>query len=188
LDIIWFSQNKLVHDDHHLDPAKLIIQHSSTLGLHLEAWNAASSPSLWTPPGVDGINGNFDVDVRESFAVADTVISDYSGNIIMAATQQLHSTDILAGEASAALLASRLALSSRYDHFIIEGDALLVILAINSPEYFSLWNFPHVSRCVNYRAHALAKWTAFHLVFRNISIGSLILSSIRIESGKDPLL
>jgi hypothetical protein len=88
----------------------------------------------------------------------------------------LHSTDILAGEASAALLASRLALSSGYDHFIIECDALLVILAINSPEYFSLWNFSHVvydikfnlysfqslnalkvSRFANYRAHTLAK-------------------------------
>jgi hypothetical protein len=50
----------------------------------------------------------------------------------------LHSTDILAGEVSAALLASLLALSSGYDHFIyiIEGDALLVILAINSLEFF----------------------------------------------------
>jgi hypothetical protein len=87
LVIIWFSQNKLVHDDHHPDPAKLIIQHSSTLGLHLEAWNAASSPSLWTPLGVDSIKGNFDVDVRNSFVVAATIINDYSGNIIMATTQ-----------------------------------------------------------------------------------------------------
>jgi len=46
LDIIWFSRNKLVHDNHQPDPAKLIIQRSSTLNLHLEAWNAASSPSL----------------------------------------------------------------------------------------------------------------------------------------------
>jgi hypothetical protein len=95
LDIIWLSQNKLVHDDRHPDPAKLIIQRSSTLGFHLEAWNAASSPSLWTPPGVDGIKGNFDVAVRDSFAIAAndsfaiaaTIISDSSGNIIMAATK-----------------------------------------------------------------------------------------------------
>jgi len=136
--IIWFSRNKLVHDDLQPDPAKLIIQRSSTLGLHLEAWNVASSPSFWTPPGVDGVKGNLDVAVKDSFVVAATVISDSSGNIIMAATQWLHSTDILVDEASAALLASRLALSSGHAHFIIEGDALLVILAINSPELFRL--------------------------------------------------
>jgi len=56
----------------------------------------------------------------------------------------LHSTDILVGVAYAILLASPLALSSGYDHFIIEGDALLVILAINSPELFSLSNFSNV--------------------------------------------
>jgi hypothetical protein len=138
LDIIWFSRNKLVHDDHQLVPAKLIIQRSSILGIHLEAWNASSIPSLWTPLGVDGIKGNFDVAVRDSFAIAVAVISDSSSNIIMVATQRLHSTDILVDEASAALLASRLALSSGHAHFIIEGDALLVILAINSPELFRL--------------------------------------------------
>jgi hypothetical protein len=46
VDIIWFSKNKLVHDNIQPDPAKLIKQGSSTLGLHLEAWNAISSPSL----------------------------------------------------------------------------------------------------------------------------------------------
>jgi hypothetical protein len=142
--------------------------------------------------------------VRDSFAVTAVVISDSSGNIIMAATQRLHFTDILVGEASAALLTYRLALSLGYDHFIIEGDALLVILAINSPELFYLWNFSNVvsdinlslssfqswnalkvSRCANYRAHALDKWAASRLVIGSISIRSPILSSIQIQSGKD---
>jgi hypothetical protein len=93
------------------------------------------------------------------------------------------------------------------DHFVLEEDALLVILAINSRELFSLWNFYNlvfhiilslysfqiwnalkVSRCANYRAHALAKCVASHLVFKSISTGSHILSSIRIKSGKDHLL
>jgi hypothetical protein len=144
------------------------------------------------------------VAIRDSFAVTAVVISDSSGNIIMAATQRLHSTDILVGEVSAALLTSQLALSLGYDHFIIEGDALLVILAINSPELFSLWNFSNVvsdinlslssfqswnalkvSRCANYRAHALDKWAASRLVIGSISIRSPILSSIQIQSGKD---
>jgi len=43
--------------------------------LYIEAWNAASSPSLWTPLGADGIKGSFDVDVRDSFSVAAAIIS-----------------------------------------------------------------------------------------------------------------
>jgi hypothetical protein len=144
LDIICFSRNKLMHDDHQPVLAKLIKQRSYTLGLYLEAWNAASSFSLWTLPRINGIKGNFDVAVRDSFAVAAAVISDSSGNIITAATQQLHSTDILVGEAFAPLLAFRLALASGFDHFIIEGDAFLVILAINSPEFFPLWIFSNL--------------------------------------------
>jgi hypothetical protein len=81
---------------------------------------------------------NFDVAIRDSFVVVAAVISDSLSNIIMAATQRLHSMDILVREASAVLLASRLALSSSFAYFIIEGDALLVILAINSPEFFPL--------------------------------------------------
>jgi uncharacterized membrane protein len=45
-----------------------------------------------------------------------------------------------------------------------------------------------VSRCANYHAHALAKWVTAHLVFGSISIGSPILSSIRINNGKYPPL
>jgi hypothetical protein len=76
-------------------------------------------------------------------AVSDfsTGIGDYFGNIIMTAIQRLHSIDIFVGEASATLLATRLTLSSGIDHFVLEGDALLVILAVNSPELFTLWNF-----------------------------------------------
>jgi hypothetical protein len=58
------------------------------------------------------------------FAVTAAVISDFFGNcIIMVATQRLHSTDILFGKSSAALLASW-ALSSGIDNFVLEGYAL----------------------------------------------------------------
>jgi hypothetical protein len=56
----------------------------------------------------------------------------------MAATPRLHSMDILVGKASAALLITQLALSFGIDYFVLEGDALLVILAVNSPELFTL--------------------------------------------------
>jgi hypothetical protein len=129
------------------------------------------------------------VAIRDNFAVAAAVISDTAGNIILAATQKLHSTDVLLGEASAALLTTRLAASTGYGCFALEGDALLVILAVNQPHLFSTWQFASIvsditldlsffqslsalkiSRCANFRAHCLAKWAATHLVFGSIPI------------------
>jgi hypothetical protein len=148
---------------------------------------------------------NFDVAVRDSFSVAAGVICDSSGSIIFAATLKLPSTDALLGEASAALLASRLASSAGLDNISLEGDSLLVSLALNSPSLFSSWNFCNlisdtrlvldsfhswnavkVSRSANFRAHALAKWAASNRIFGSIPKGSPILSSLRIQSGKDP--
>jgi hypothetical protein len=63
--------------------------------------------------------------------VATTVVSDASRNIILAVTQKLQFTNVLLGEASAALLTTRLATSTSYGCFALEVDALLVILAVN---------------------------------------------------------
>jgi hypothetical protein len=41
------------------------------------------------------------------------------------------------GEAFAALLSSRLATSTTADHFLLEGDALLITLVVNQPLFFS---------------------------------------------------
>jgi hypothetical protein len=90
---------------------------------------------------------------------------------------------------------------------ILEGDTLLVILVINSPTSFSSWCFCNivsdtsvllssfkslkaltVSRSANFMAHALGKWVATNHVFGSIPKSSPILFSIRIQSGKDPLL
>jgi hypothetical protein len=132
-------------------------------------------------------------------------MSDEKGDILSAATQKLHSTNALQGEAHAALLAIRLADSMGCRLVALEGDALIVILAINNPLLFSSWNFANcladislilssfhswnavkVSRSANFRAHVLGKWAASHSVYGSIPNGSTILSSIRIRSGKDP--
>jgi hypothetical protein len=207
LDLIWLSRNKLIHEALQPDPHKVSHQLHASLDSHLLAWSKASLPSLWIPPCVGSAKGNFDVAIKDNFAVAAAVLSDSSGEIFAAATLKLHSSDVLLGEASAALLATRLARSSGLDVFLLEGDALLVSLAINQPALFSSWHFnsvisdicleltsfrswhaSKVSRCANFRAHALAKWAATHLVFGSIPLGSPILSSIRIKSGKDPPL
>ena len=207
LDNIWRARNILVHNGVEPVFSKIAFQISSSLEHHLSAWRASVSPSLWLPPAFGWLKGNFDVAVRGSFSVAAGVISDASGNIIMAGTHKLYSTDALAGEAFAALLTSRMAFSLTGDNFCLEGDAILVVSAINNPPLFSSWSFANciadikvvlssfsswnaskVSRCANFCAYALIKWAASHLVFRSIPIGSLILSFIWIRCGKDPPL
>jgi hypothetical protein len=97
--------------------------------------------------------------------------------------------DTLQGEALAALLAAHLADSLGRRLVALEGDALLVVLAINNPSLFSSWIFANciadvslvlssfqswnalkVSHSANFRAHALGKWATSHFVFGNIPI------------------
>jgi hypothetical protein len=73
--------------------------------------------------------------------VAAAVISNSLGEIILAMTQKLSVYDILIGEASTALLATRLTASMGIGDFMLEGDAFLVILTVNQPHLFSSWHF-----------------------------------------------
>jgi hypothetical protein len=85
------------------------------------------------------------------------------------------------GEAVVALLSTQLAISAGVRQFLLEGDALLVILAVNQPLLFSSWQFSYfisdirldlssfhswnarkVFKCANFHVHALTKWAATH--------------------------
>ena len=186
---------------------KAVQQLRITHEYHISAWQASALSSLWSPPQPRYVKGNFDVAVCGNFVVVAAIISNSFGEIICATSQKLFSSDALSGEAFAVLLTSRLTASSGFNNLILEGDALLVILAVNHPHLFASWQFApivsnlrlelssfqswnalKVSRCANFRAHALAKWAATHLVFGSILLGFPILSSIRIKNGKDPPL
>jgi hypothetical protein len=207
MDLIWFSRNRLIHDTVIPSPSKILHQILFTLDKHILAWKDKSSPSLWFPPLLGSFKGNFDVTIRGSFSIAAATISDSFGSIILAATQHLYSSDVLLGEASTALLAIQLAATLGYVDIILERDSMLVILALNSSTFFGSWCFCNiisntsvllssfkswkalkVFRSANFRAHALGKWAATNHVFSSIPKGSPILSSVRIQSGKDPSL
>jgi hypothetical protein len=117
LDHIWFSRNKLVHEALHPVPTKVIKLIYFSLNLHLSAWQDAALSSLWVPLKPSCLKGNFDVAIKDTFAVAATTISDSSGNIVFAASQKLSNLDVLQGEATAAFLATRLAIFSGCDRF-----------------------------------------------------------------------
>jgi hypothetical protein len=196
MDLIWFYRNKLIHDAVFPSTAKVLHQILFNLDKHILAWKDRSSPSLWFPPLLDSFKGNFDVTIRGSFSVAAATISDSSGSIILAATQHLYSSDVLLGEAIAALLATQFVATLGCVDFTLEGDSLLVTLAIHSPRTFSSWCFCNivsdisvflssfqswkalkVSRSANFRAHALGKWAATNHVFGRVPPFSLPFGS-----------
>ena len=79
--------------------------------------------------------------MRCSFVVATTVISDDNGSIFAATMLKLSFINALQGETHATLLAAHLAASLGFGSILLEGDALLVILAINSHSFFFFFFF-----------------------------------------------
>jgi hypothetical protein len=101
----------LIHEGTLLNPV-LAIQHLKvTLQSHYLACKSVALSSLWLPPFAGCIKRNFDVAIRDNFAIAAVVISNSSGEVICAVTQKLSVSDVLKGEAFVALLATRLAAS-----------------------------------------------------------------------------
>ena len=97
LDFIWQACDKLIHEAALPNLVQGIHQLKAILQQHCLAWKATALSSLWIPPGLGFLKGNFDVAIRGNFAVAATVISNSFGDIILAATQRLSSTDVLMG-------------------------------------------------------------------------------------------
>jgi hypothetical protein len=100
-------------------------------------------------PAVGWIKDNFDVVVKGSFAVATAMLSDEWGAIVGAAMMKLHCSDALQGEAIVALLTTRMSVSLGCNLLSLEGDALLVVLAINNPTLFSSWSFANCISDIN---------------------------------------
>jgi hypothetical protein len=161
---------------------------------------------LWAPPPLGSYKVNFDVAIRSSLVVAAATLRNHQGVFLAVNSLKLPSMEANLGEAHAALLAVRLAVSYGCQSLVIEGDSLVTILAINDPSLFSGWcidpvladikdqllSIPSwkalkISRCANFGAHHVAGWAASNLVFGCIPTISLFLSFVCIKSGKDLL-
>lgn len=179
----------------------------STIGHHLSAWQSASGEAVWVPPPVGSYTVNFDVAIRPDFAVAAATLRDHEGAFIAVNSLKLPSMDAGLGEAHAALLAVRLAVSCGCSPLVIEGDSLVTVMAINNPTLVSdwsieplisdillnlhsipVWNAFKISRCAYFSAHQVARWAAANHVFGSILPCTPFISALRFRSGKDPPL
>jgi hypothetical protein len=113
------------------------ISQRRTLKPHdLLAWQNSNLVD-WDPLSLGSFKVNFDVAIRPTFAVAAAVLQDHSEKFLAVNTLKLPPIDALMGEAHAALLASKLAVSMGCSPLIIEGDSLLTILALKDHLLFS---------------------------------------------------
>jgi hypothetical protein len=195
-DQIWFARNKALHEN--LIPNALDISsciNKIALNHHL-AWNTKLVPHLavWSPPITHFYKINYDTAIRQSFSAQAAVCRDSTGSIVQCSSIISPPCSALLGEATAALLAARLALSLNMSSVILEGDSLTVTLALNLLNITQDWRiafmvsciittFPittswsasHVNRSANFCAHNVVNWAATR--FSSSCIPTLSLSS-----------
>jgi hypothetical protein len=133
-DLLWFSKNKAAHDGIIHDVMVLANSIKKTALEHYTAWKIDSQPMLekWSPPLASVFKINFDTAIRENLFAQSAICWDSNGLIIKAISQINPLCDPNYGEALVALLASSLAVSLQLKHFILEGDSLVVILALST--------------------------------------------------------
>lgn len=85
------------------------------------------------------MKANFDVAVRAEFSVASAAISNDTGQVLAAGSLKLYSTKVNVGEAAAALLAAKLAISLGADRLILKGDSLITVTALKKPNLIEDW-------------------------------------------------
>jgi hypothetical protein len=128
-DSIWFARNKAFHDN--IVPNALVL--SATINRtaleHHSTWTSKrSSPAPWLKPCAPFYKINYDTAIKDSFSAQAAVSRDFSGSIIRCSSLISPPCTAVYGEAFAALLAVRLALSLQLSSFILEGDSLTVAL------------------------------------------------------------
>jgi hypothetical protein len=99
----------------------------------------------WSPPSKGAFKINFNIVIKDQFSAQAAVCRDHSGTIINACSQISPKCDPTFGEALVALLAASLAASMKLKNFTIEGDSMVVIVALQAPSTVLNW---HIERAI----------------------------------------
>jgi hypothetical protein len=199
-----FPRNKAFHDDIAFDALQLSRNVNKVSMEHLVAWKSVPTNSVdekWIPPPPSIFKINFDTTIRGSFSLQAAISRNHNGQIIQQVTQVSQPCHQNMGEALFARLAVSLAISLRLNHFIIEGDSLIVILALQDPSFTQDWRISStiesippdcswsarkIDRSVKFCAHYVVHWAVTKVTTSIIPISPPPIPSIRIVSGKDP--
>jgi hypothetical protein len=135
-DFLWFTRNKAYHDGL-LSDALVISTTINKLALeHFSAWTKkyTSSPKAWERPLPPHFKINYDTTIKPSFSTQVAVCRNSAGTIIGCISLISPPCSTLAGEATAAFLAARLAILLGLSSFILEGNSLIVTMALQHPD------------------------------------------------------
>lgn len=133
-DLLWFYRNK-AHHDRITHNALAISRNINKVTLEYHAALKAKlfiSVEKWAPSSEGTFKINYATAIRDSFSAQAAVCQNSKGKI-------MHMVYLISpprqpnyGEAIASLLATRLAASLQLDRFILEGDSMVVALALHS--------------------------------------------------------
>jgi hypothetical protein len=164
-DPIWFARNKVLHKD--LIPNALDISCCiNRIALnHHSTWHTKLVPHLavWSAPIPPFYKINYDTTIRPSFSAQASVCRDSTGSIIQCTSIISPPCYAILGEATAALLAARLALSLNLSSVILEGDSLTVSLAVNHPDITQDWRIASMVSCILSTIPFTTSWSASHV-------------------------
>lgn len=187
---IWMRRNDLLHEGVFLHPKEVVTRASMSLQEYTQAqnWVPHTRPSggaecmiNWRPPPLGWLKVNWDaaVDKSNGRIGLGVVIRDHLGQMYASKSQTRHGyLEPVAAEAMAALLASLLCCEMRLQQVMLEGDAKVIVDAVNARETVWTrwghlvedilqtlqavggWKMGYVRREANNAAHVLARLAA----------------------------
>jgi hypothetical protein len=164
-DYIWFSRNKAHHEDLVSDALAISAHINKLVQEHLLAWNSSLPRILevWQKPRFPYIKINYDTAIRDSFSVQAAVIRNSSGTITHCSSLISPPCTAVIGEALAALLATKLAISIHATSFILEGDSTTVTLALQNPLISKDWHIAATISQIHSLIPSTTSWSASYV-------------------------
>jgi ribonuclease HI len=208
-DILWYYRNQAFHNGITFVAQNVSMHINKIVLKHFQAWQSVSSALVekWIPPAPNWVKINFDIAIRDSFSAQAVVCRNSNGKILHLSSLISSPCSVNEGEALAAQLAISLACSFNFDRFIIEGDSVVVIQALNqfssnldwriSPIIINLldiihstsfWEARKVNRSANFCTHSMARLAITSSHTNSISFSYSTLTSLTLASGIDPVV
>ncbi|XP_060963740.1 uncharacterized protein LOC133033145 [Cannabis sativa] len=193
VDTIWRARNDKVHNNnmgslkHYIDSINYCY---ADYGSSLLKSRQVADTLGWSPPPEDWVKINCDVRVGVESMCVVAIARDHTESILRVATNKLHFSDSLIGEAAACMLALETAATMHHPFVMVESDSKMVIKNLKGVEsfwqlenyarqckhlstFFTCCNFSYISRNCNFAAHNVAKWA-----FANNVSGMVEVSTI----------
>lgn len=153
-NLIWWTRNQIVHKVAALDLMELVNRIQRVTREHLLSWKQKQEQALssrWTPPPMDTVKVNFDVAVRDTFAVGAAVIKDHAGMVVGAVEKKLPLVDLEDGEIWAAQIGLVEACRCGFQKILVKGHSTSAIDAIRSyPKRLNWRSYGRIGDMVNF--------------------------------------